>query len=189
MNKKTIAILIGMMCLTAPSLYAQKIVKRLVQTTSADAGLKKIPLKIEPIVLRAQIQQFIYKNDRWPHAFQSPAEEMLLAKQVNRFIVRHENTVEANDLALSLKQLRQDIQQVEYERDLYGQLLAFIAEHKSWPRRDIRAVTGALNRVEDMSAEQIAEFKLARQIEYILEKDPSSDLGQKIRALKKTWDK
>ena len=189
-------IAICLLGVTASNAHAQKKVKKLAQTItssvmppriSLEARLEKIRLKIEPTILRAQVEQFVAQQGRWPRADRAPKEEMLLAKRVNRFIWEREN---ANEPAmLALKQLRQATQQAESENQTFLQLSTFINEHSFWPRTEIRAITGALNKIEDMSAEQIAEFKLAHQIEYILEKDPSSAVAQKIRALKENWNK
>lgn len=193
------SLMLSAICLVGIStsnVHAQKRFKKLAQTITnsvmpphipPQAQLKKIRLKIETTTLRAQVEQFVAQQGRWPRASQAPEEEMLLAKQVNRFIWEHEKTTEPTRLAL--QQLRQTTQQAELENQILLQLETFTNEHAFWPRREIRAVTGALNRVEDMSAEQIAEFKLARQLEYILAKAPNSATAQKIQALKEKWNK
>lgn len=191
-----INLMLSAICLvgvTTSNVHAQKKVKNLAQAITnrvipprvpLETRLEKIRLKIEPIILRAQVEQFVAQQGRWPRAEHAPEEEMLLAKQVNRFIWERKNAAEPAMLAL--KQLRQATQQAELETQIFQQLETFINEHAYWPRQDIRAVTGALNKVEDMSAEQIAEFKLARQIEYILEKDPNAPVVQQILKLKET---
>lgn len=190
---KLIVTIVALLSVGAPHTYAQKKVKPLAQAITgampSRVRFAKTAFQIEPMILRAQVQQFVTQQGRWPRADQAPEEEMLLAKQANRFIWKHENTAQAAELALALKQLRQSIQQTERENEVFLQLLTFINEHESWPRSNIRAVTGALNKVDDMSAEQIAEFKLARQIEYLLAKDPASHQAQQIEALKKKWNK
>lgn len=193
---KLMFIAICLLGVTASNAHAQKKVKKIAQTItnsvmpphiSLETRLEKIYVKIEPLILRMQIQGFVSQHGHWPRADRASKEEMLLAKRVNRFIWEHENTNEP--FILALKQLRQAVQQAEREDEIFLQLSTFINKHKSWPRTEIRSITGTLNKVEDMSAEQIAEFKLAHQIEYILEKDPSSAVAQQIQALKENWNK
>ncbi len=134
----------------------------------------------------ANAQKFVAQTGRWMRIENANLQEAKLAKEVN-VLLQDANPLDPT--IVQLRQLRNTIRQAQVEKDILTELETFVAQQVRLPRKNIRAVTGALNRVEDMSAEQIAEFKLARQVEYILDKAPNSATAQKIQALKEKWDK
>ena len=134
----------------------------------------------------ANAQKFVAQTGRWMRIENANLQEAKLAKEVN-VLLQDANPLDPT--IVQLRQLRNTIRQAQVEKDILTELETFVAQQGRLPRKNIRAVTGALNRVEDMSAEQIAEFKLARQVEYILDKDPDSDIAQQIKSLKDKWDK
>ena len=131
-------------------------------------------------------KQFVAQNGRWMRTESVPLEEARLAKLANILI---EDGSRTDPAIVELGALRQSAEQAQAQAQILEALETFTTAHNRLPRTQIVALSGKINHVADMSAEQIAEFKLAHQIEYILEKDPSSAVAQKIRALKENWNK
>ena len=142
--------------------------------------------RAERLNILASAQKFVIQNGRWMRTDYTTLEEALLAKEANILI---KDGPQFDPTVVQLKELRNTAQRTEEEQQILDDLEKFIAAHNRLPRTRIVPASGKINQVADMSAEQIAEFKLAHQIEYILEKDPSSAVAQKIQALKEKWNK
>ena len=134
----------------------------------------------------ASAQKFVEQNGRWMRTDYTTLQEALLAKEANILI---KDGVQFDPTVVQLKELRNTAQRTEEEQQTLDALEKFIATHKRLPRTQIVPLSGRINQVADMSAEQIAEFKLAHQMEYILAKDPTSDIAQKIQSLRQLWSK
>ena len=172
--------LVGLISVCATSTYAQKKIRPVAQALSE-------------VELLQRVEQFVGKTARFPRAYvpanvqrsSSVLQEEQLARAVNRSLQQARTHTPA---ILRLKELRDSFKQVEWEENIVEELKSFVAQNGRWPRTNIRTVRGTLNRVEDMTPEQVAEFKLAKQIELIQVKGPHADNARKIQEIKGQLD-
>ena len=141
---------------------------------------------VERLNILANAQNFVNQNKRWMRTDYTTLEEAILAKEANILI---KDGPQFDPTVVQLKELRNTAQRTEEEQQILDDLEKFIATHKRLPSTQIVPVSGKINQVADMSAEQIAEFTLANQIEHILAKDPTSETAQKIQGFKDLWTK
>lgn len=111
-----------------------------------------------------------------------PVEKALTSKPVKVAISVPEYPVHFAQVVANAE--KNPARKAELETKTIQALERFVAQHLRLPRTQIRSLRGTLNRVEDMTLPQLAEFKLARQIEFIQARDPNSNAAQTIQAIK-----
>ena len=167
--------------------YAQKKIKPVVKAVTGNVTAPKINrtqrllANVNPRDLLTEVENFVTTKGRWPRAYEASKQEQLLARRASAFMFanRLDRTI-----VVQLKNLYEQVEQAEFEQQTLVQLENFINTQARWPRTEIRTISGKINKVEDMSVEQLDEFRLAHQIEYILARDPAGATAQKIQSLK-----